>query len=591
MSSSIPSLFPQIGQQMKLVLGNINPIIFIVSYTLLAFAVYILAGYFTDKALRKATSKEKFAGIFVNNCFGVVVFFFLGVACGNLVDKFSPMFERYQYLVCFSMIFVCFLRILLSENGRKVILTISDEAAKKILAKTKRVFEVTIFAYLSYCLIIFSNSPRTNIYTFLIITGIAIYYAYETCLAKNVFNVVMVRTPIAKVGLACNTIKYMNKNWWKLFTFLVFVFYYIEIDRLDFMSFILNSAFAFFLVTAVQFSNIFVMRLGSKCTRQFKKKYEGNDKKNQPLCRYAYLTASLIAGFLYIFVAFILVKTLFVSDFDNLIWLDKVSLSMKIFMQVYAIFLAYTVLNTYFCYKIETLSINKISQSKRLKGILQLMSKCVGIAFVVVSSLMLLINYGVSVSAIVGFLLSLAAPIALASQDTVKSFINGIVMLVENDIAIGDEVTVCGIHGVIEEIGIRTMKVREISGVLHSVPYSQVGIVSNKSRSYNAHRMDFYFPVSVEINKVNSVLENTALKLQNDAEVKPKLLGDFAVLGLRSFDDKLNKFVVTVKIKPEVNSSIDAIFFKNLKEEIISAGIENPVYIGGAKDVNLQKMI
>lgn len=591
MSSSIPSLFPQIGSLMKLAIGNMNPIIFVVLYTLIALAVYLGVGYFSDKSLREAPSKEKFTGIFINNCFVVAIFLFLGMSCGSLIDGFLPMLKTYQYLVCFSMVFVCFLRMLLSESGQKVMIYISVDLAEKILDNAKRLFGKTICGCLIYLLLVVANIPNATIYVLAIVTVMAVYFAFEVCRAKNIFDLIMVHNPIAKVGFACSTIKYMNKNWWKLAIFLIFAFYFIELERLDLMNFVLNTAFVFFLITTVQLVNISVMRLASKCTRQFKKKYKKNDNGNRPLCRYAYLTASLISGFSYIFMTFVLVEILFINNFSNILWLNKVSLTIKIFMQVYAILLAYTVLNTYFCYKIETLSINRISQSKRLKGILQLISKCVGIAFVVVAGLMLLINYGVSVSAIVGFLLSLAAPIALASQDTVKSLINGIVMLVENDIEIGDEVTVCGIQGVIEEIGIRTMKVREISGVLHSVPYSQVGIVSNKSRNYNAHRMDFYFPVSVEIDKVNSVLKKTALRLQEDAEVKSKLLGDFSVLGLRSFDDKLNKFVVVVKTKPEVNSPLNAIFFRNLKEEIISAGIANPVYVGGIKDVNLQKII
>jgi small conductance mechanosensitive channel len=99
----------------------------------------------------------------------------------------------------------------------------------------------------------------------------------------------------------------------------------------------------------------------------------------------------------------------------------------------------------------------------------------------VVATVLVLSELGFEVTAIVAGAGILGAGLALGAQDIVRDFLNGVFMVFEDQIGIGDKVDVGDAKGVVEEVTIRITKIRDAQGTLWFVRNGQIQRVASKS--------------------------------------------------------------------------------------------------------------
>src|SRR5262249_19266824 len=75
--------------------------------------------------------------------------------------------------------------------------------------------------------------------------------------------------------------------------------------------------------------------------------------------------------------------------------------------------------------------------------------------------------------------------IGLGAQSLVKDTINGLIILAENQFAHGDWVTLAGVSGTVEAVGLRRTLLRDLDGTLHTIPNGAIVVASNYTRDYS----------------------------------------------------------------------------------------------------------
>jgi len=113
-----------------------------------------------------------------------------------------------------------------------------------------------------------------------------------------------------------------------------------------------------------------------------------------------------------------------------------------------------------------------------------LLVRIVRIIVVVFGIIFILQNLGVNVTALLAGVSIGGLALALAAQDTVKNFIGSISIFVDRPFQIGDFVEFGGIAGVVEEVGVRSTRIRSVGGEMISVPNGSLAneIITNISR-------------------------------------------------------------------------------------------------------------
>ncbi len=107
---------------------------------------------------------------------------------------------------------------------------------------------------------------------------------------------------------------------------------------------------------------------------------------------------------------------------------------------------------------------------------------------------------GVALGAAVG------AALGFGAQQLVRDYLNGLLILGENPFSVGDVVAIAGIRGTVEEVGLRRTVVRDVDGVVHSVPNGEILVASNFTRTFARINERFAVAAGTEIDRATAVL-------------------------------------------------------------------------------------
>jgi small conductance mechanosensitive channel len=138
--------------------------------------------------------------------------------------------------------------------------------------------------------------------------------------------------------------------------------------------------------------------------------------------------------------------------------------------------------------------------------------------------------------------------IGFGSQALVKDIITGLFILMEDQIAVGDVVDVGKDHaGVVEAITVRTIRLRDQAGTVHTVPFSEVTTVKNLTRDFAYVVARITISSSEDIDRVVGILRQTADELAADETLQPSILDPFDYQGVDALD--ASAVVLLVRIR------------------------------------------
>src|SRR6185437_7879686 len=132
--------------------------------------------------------------------------------------------------------------------------------------------------------------------------------------------------------------------------------------------------------------------------------------------------------------------------------------------------------------------------------------------------------------------------IGFGSQKLVQDVITGLFLLLENAMQVGDAVTVSGLSGVVENLSIRTIRLRAGDGSIHIVPFSSVTSVTNTNRGIGNAAISVDIAYKEDTDRVGNVLKEIAAEMRDDPDFKPLIRGDFNLWGV----DRVNASMATL---------------------------------------------
>src|SRR5271165_5413583 len=180
--------------------------------------------------------------------------------------------------------------------------------------------------------------------------------------------------------------------------------------------------------------------------------------------------------------------------------------------------------------------------------------------------------------------------IGFGAQTLVRDFINGFLILVENQYDIGDTVSIAGVQGVVEAMTLRRTVLRNDNGTLHTVPSSEIKVVSNLTRDWTQLPIHVSVAYGADSDRVIQLLNEIAEEAANDPKYADKIVAKPEVPGIDKVSGGEVDYLLLVKTKPgaqfavsrELRRRIKASFEKNK----IEPGNPNRVYVVDAPTVS-----
>ncbi len=163
----------------------------------------------------------------------------------------------------------------------------------------------------------------------------------------------------------------------------------------------------------------------------------------------------------------------------------------------------------------------------------------------------------------------------LAAQDIIKSFLQGIVFLFENNFYIGDCVVINGKCGNVIKISIRTLTLRDVNGDEYIIPYSNIGEITNQSRDYYLHIESLLVAPDTDVNKACELMTKVVKELKSDPAYGKKIFSDINFGGVKALSDKGIEICWSLKVHTDLRLFHFEIY-KRLIPLLRKAGITVP---------------
>ena len=173
--------------------------------------------------------------------------------------------------------------------------------------------------------------------------------------------------------------------------------------------------------------------------------------------------------------------------------------------------------------------------------------------------------------------------IGFGAQTLVRDFINGFLILVENQYDIGDTIKIAGVQGVVEAMTLRRTVLRDDNGTLHTVPSSEIKVVSNLTRDWTQFPIHVSVAYGADSDRVIQLLNDIGEEVANDPKYADKIVAKPEVPGIDKVSGGEVDYLLLVRTKPgsqfavsrELRRRIKACFEKNK----IEPGNPNRVYV------------
>lgn len=206
-----------------------------------------------------------------------------------------------------------------------------------------------------------------------------------------------------------------------------------------------------------------------------------------------------------------------------------------------------------------------------------------------VALMLVLAELGISLAPILGAAGVAGLAVGFGAQSLVKDYFTGFFILLEDQLRKGDVVTVAGIGGLVEDVTLRHVRLRDYDGNVHFVPNGLITTVTNMSRGYAQAVMDVGIAYRESIDEAFDVMREVAAGLRADPAYAPKLLEDLEIAGVERWDDSAVILRCRFKVVPLEQWNVRREYLRRLKKAFDARGIEIPyphltIYAGVAKD-------
>ncbi len=200
----------------------------------------------------------------------------------------------------------------------------------------------------------------------------------------------------------------------------------------------------------------------------------------------------------------------------------------------------------------------------------------VAVIMSLVAGVLVLSEIGISVAPILGAAGVVGLAVGFGAQSLVKDYFTGFFLLLENQVRQGDVVKLGEHSGLVEEVTLRYVRLRDYDGRVHFVPNGQIGAVVNFSRGHAQAVVDVGVAYRENLDRVMAVMLEVATALREDAAYSDRILDKFELAGVERWDDSAVVLRGRFRVAPLAQWDVRREYLRRLKAAFDHHGIEIP---------------
>jgi hypothetical protein len=212
--------------------------------------------------------------------------------------------------------------------------------------------------------------------------------------------------------------------------------------------------------------------------------------------------------------------------------------------------------------------------ASRLQTVLPMTRAFVGVAVGVVAVLIVLSRLGIDTAPLIAGAGVFGLALSFGSQALVRDIISGLFYMWDDAFRVGEYIDTGRLKGTVETLGVRSVKVRHHNGPLHTIPYGQLGAVTNLSRDFATIKFNLRLEPGTDIELVRKTAKQIGQAMQEDnPEFATEVMVPLKMQGIAEVVD--NAIVVRFKFtaRPVKPSWIQREYLKRIYRVFAEKGI------------------
>ncbi len=207
--------------------------------------------------------------------------------------------------------------------------------------------------------------------------------------------------------------------------------------------------------------------------------------------------------------------------------------------------------------------------STRMRTILPLLRNALMLLILTITVITTLANLGINVTPLLASAGVVGLAFGFGSQSLVKDLITGVFIIMEDSMSVGDWVDVGNGHaGTVENLTIRTVRLRDSNGSVHSVPFSQITAIKNDSREYTYASLKLNITHDSDVDQALRLMRETGAEMLEDRRLRRLLLQPIEIYGVNGFDLNGVALLAGIRTKPQTQSEVMRGFNLRIKKKV-----------------------
>ena len=212
--------------------------------------------------------------------------------------------------------------------------------------------------------------------------------------------------------------------------------------------------------------------------------------------------------------------------------------------------------------------------ASRLSTMMPLLRMAMVIVIAVIAVLVALQDFGVNITPLIAGASVLGLAVSFGSQTLVKDIVSGVFYLSDDAFRVGEYIDCGKAKGTVEGFTLRSIKLRHQNGPVHTIPFGQLGQITNFSRDWSTVKFNLRFARDTDLEKLRKAAKQIGADMMEIPEIKAEILAPFKMQGVVDITD--NALLVRFKFtaRPGNPAAIQREAVKRLFGTLPGLGIE-----------------
>ena len=221
-------------------------------------------------------------------------------------------------------------------------------------------------------------------------------------------------------------------------------------------------------------------------------------------------------------------------------------------------------------------TLDALERAKRARTLGSLVHNVASVSITIVAVLLILDQVGVNITPVLTGAGIAGLAVGFGAQTLVRDIISGFFLILEDQVRVGDVASINGVGGLVEDITLRTIVLRDEEGAVHVFPNGAITTLANRSKDYSYYVVSLPVPYHEDPDRVTAIVRAVGDELQKDSRFGPFVLEPVEIMGIDSFADWSMGLKFRVKTVPLKQWDVGRELRRRLRKALDAAGVNVP---------------